>query len=344
MRTELLVVLLCVPVTLFSACSENGPVDTDGDGISDAEEGDADPDDDGLANRMDDDSDGDGIGDADEAGDADLDTAARDTDGDEIPDFLDADADADAILDADEGAEDPDGDAVPSHLDDDSDGDGLADATEAGDVDVGTPPRDSDEDGTPDFVDTDSDDDGLSDARESSETLTSPIASDSDLDGEGDLVEVVVGTDPNDAEDNPRARGDFAFLAPHDQPSVPGSDTLTYLRPSGAPLDITAVVVDDPSDAVDVSSAFGFRAVANADAVGSCSAGLMSLDYDGDGVLDTFRDVPGDGTVCFDLVAGANETVVSTGEPQLSTASIQLWLDHVTLAEEHHVYFVVPPR
>lgn len=80
---------LCGPISIL------GTADTDGDGISDADEGDTavalghgitlDQDGDGVYNFLDDDSDGDGLSDAVEGGNA------IDTDGDGIPDYLDAD-------------------------------------------------------------------------------------------------------------------------------------------------------------------------------------------------------------------------------------------------------------
>jgi len=68
------------------------------------------------------DSDGDGLTDGQEGG--------EDADGDGTPNYLDSDADGDGIEDAIEGDTDPDGDGVPSFLDLDSDNDGVSDATE----------------------------------------------------------------------------------------------------------------------------------------------------------------------------------------------------------------------
>ncbi|MFC1736561.1 hypothetical protein ACFL1X_10600, partial [Candidatus Hydrogenedentota bacterium] len=67
-------------------------VDSDGDGVEDADEGDGDPDD------------------------------------DTIPNYLDTDSDGDGFDDAVEGDADPDGDTIPNYLDDDSDGDGIPDS------------------------------------------------------------------------------------------------------------------------------------------------------------------------------------------------------------------------
>lgn len=64
-------------------------VDSDGDAICDEQEGEGDPDGDGLPNSRDTDSDGDGTPDRTEAGDGDLSTPPRDSDGDGVIDALD---------------------------------------------------------------------------------------------------------------------------------------------------------------------------------------------------------------------------------------------------------------
>jgi hypothetical protein len=74
-------------------------IDTDGDGITDEEEGTADTDNDGIPDAEDEDSDNDGIPDAEEGTD--------DTDNDGIPDYLDNDdVDGDGIPDSDDNADD----------------------------------------------------------------------------------------------------------------------------------------------------------------------------------------------------------------------------------------------
>lgn len=68
------------------------------------------------------DSDGDGISDADEG--------TLDSDGDGIPDMIDDDSDNDGISDELESNIDTDNDGIPNYLDTDSDGDGLPDSVE----------------------------------------------------------------------------------------------------------------------------------------------------------------------------------------------------------------------
>jgi hypothetical protein len=115
--------------------STNAKLDTDGDTISDADEGrdlEADTDQDKKPDYLDDDADGDGIPDAKEAGDADLATPPVDTDGDGVPDFRDRDSDDDGLPD-DEEDKDHDGQVDPgetSPTDPDTDDDGVSDLLE----------------------------------------------------------------------------------------------------------------------------------------------------------------------------------------------------------------------
>ncbi len=179
----------------FRAADDDLP-DADGDGLTDAEEGEGDTDGDGVADRRDLDADCDGIpdfteGTADSDGDGAPDHLDLDSDGDGIPDLVEAggaDSDGDGRVDDQSDAAngngwddaleasrlpdpDSDGDRVPDRLDRDSDNDGVPDRVESGyppsefDPTAANPsgPLDSDGDGDPDFLDLDSDDDGLPD-------------------------------------------------------------------------------------------------------------------------------------------------------------------------------------
>jgi len=117
--------------------------DSDGDSITDEQEGAplTDTDQDGIPDYLDSDSDNDGIPDSIEAGDTDPATWPVDSDGDGLPDFQDPDSDNDGIADGDEdlnhnGIVDP-GETDPKNAD--TDGDGVSDLIEKV---AGTDPQD----------------------------------------------------------------------------------------------------------------------------------------------------------------------------------------------------------
>ncbi|WNW02991.1 gliding motility-associated C-terminal domain-containing protein [Tenacibaculum sp. HL-MS23] len=156
------------------------------------------------------DTDGDGIVDADDIDDdndgiPDIAEGNGDTDGDGIPDSLDLDSDNDGILDVNEGGNgdlDTNGDGVIDANDGasgaDSDGDGQADAS----VDADEEP-DTDGDGVPDYQDLDSDNDGINDVIEDDniDANNDGIADGIDADGDG-IVDSADADDANFGEGN----------------------------------------------------------------------------------------------------------------------------------------------
>jgi hypothetical protein len=174
--------------------------DSDGDGLTDGDEGyllGTDP--------FDADSDDDGIPDGVEVNTLGTDPLNKDSDGDGIPDGVE-DTDGDGLSDGDEiniyGTD---------LLDTDSDDDGLSDGQEVNDY--GTHPLSPDTDGDglsdgdevnaygTDPLDTDSDDDGLTDGQEVNDHGTDPLSPDTDGDGLTDGEEVnTYGSDPLDAD------------------------------------------------------------------------------------------------------------------------------------------------
>ena len=263
------IVGVCAAVLLAVACGGDEPAavggsdDADGDTISNVDEGpqDTNTDGDSYPDYLDFDSDGDGLSDADEAGDAELSTApvdsdedgtpdfrdldsdgdniddsdelgpdfeATDSDGDGIVDHLDLDSDGDTIADKHDGIGDADGDGVSNFRDLDSDGDGISDAIEAGDDQLDTAPVDTDGDGQPNFLDLDSDGDFVPDAQEDPNGNgvvdpgeSSSTDADSDGDGTPDIVEWIAGSDPNDPTET-IPEGDFYFVLPFQGPGDNG--------------------------------------------------------------------------------------------------------------------------
>lgn len=246
-----------------------GEVDTDGDGITDADEGTGDPDEDGIPNAEDEDSDGDGIPDADEAGDDDLDTAPVDSDEDGTPDFLDTDSDDNGIPDEDDGTADLDDDGTADYADLDDDGDGIDDATEIegagadcdddGEADPtgsADDPNDCDGDGTADYHDLDSDGDTIGDVHE--------------------------GTADNDGDDF-RDRYD----SDSDNDTFPDSEEAGDDKVSTAPVDTDE---DDLPDYIDPDSdSDGVPDVDEAE----IGTDRLEVDSDGDGVSDLVEVVAG---------------------------------------------------
>ncbi|MBK7864174.1 MAG: hypothetical protein IPJ65_37380 [Archangiaceae bacterium] len=209
-------------------------IDSDGDGISDRLEGRVDTDGDGVIDALDTDADGDAISDAIERN--------VDSDGDGTPDYLDRDSDGDGLADAIERVVDSDGDGTPNYLDRDSDGDGLSDAEESAmhsspvlaDTDGdglsdqfeagAVPPRDSDGDGTPDLLDTDSDNDGIPDAQEHGDTdgdgISDSVDRDDDGDGIADAIEGMADTDGDGVPDRLDSDSDGDGVADADEGSA----------------------------------------------------------------------------------------------------------------------------
>lgn len=334
--------------------------DSDGDGISDVDEGRAesrDSDMDGQPDYLDLDSDGNGIPDATEGradfdGDgiedyADLDddddlvtdevelagflTPPQDADGDGNPNFRDPDTDNDFILDGHEFGADTDGDGLFDHEDLDTDGDALPDIDEAGDDDLSTPPIDTDLDGIPDFRDLDSDGDGVED-RDEARFGTNPRQPDSDEDGVTDLIELNAGTDPLDPASSPLSRGEYFVVV------------STCEAPNPEQLEVQLELTASTPAPVDVTVAFQPVAPEAADFFGSVvadpsGAGCAARTADGASYADAEQ---GD-TLCFVVTSRPNESVdqdegeAFRGELVLSVAGTSVEL------EREDLYYFVPP-
>lgn len=218
-------------------------LDSDANERDDEIEGLEDRDGDRVGNFADPDDDGDGIYDTDELGPNP--SVAVDTDNDGVGDIHDLDSDGDRVADAFETNADYDRDGLGNFRDLDSDGDCRGDQLEAG---AGPTPRDSDADRRYDFLDRDSDNDGVADRTEDANCdggyaapESDALRPDTDGDGVDDLVEREAGTDPNQRADNPRARGDFVFVMPYQQPSLPLHDNLDF-KPALTSVDLYVLV------------------------------------------------------------------------------------------------------
>lgn len=121
------------------------------------------------------------------------------------------------------------------------------------------------------------------------------------------------------------------------------------LLATGVPLRISAVARDDPSDEIDVTS-FIERIAPNPSAGASdrrdpsrtCAGGLSVVDSDGDTDPDVFQSILGP-TMCFDLVARANESLEPTDTYQVLRAFVEVLADGVTVLDMREIVLCVPP-
>jgi hypothetical protein len=297
------------PAALDSGIVDTGTIDwidSDGDLISDEEEGDGDSDGDGTPDYLDEDSDNDGISDRAEAGDEWVGSAPIDTDEDGTPDYLDLDSDGDGIPDAAETGDDPDaprdtdGDGTPDYLDTDTDGDGISDSEEWGD---GMLPVDTDGDGIPDYVDRDSDGDGIGDMWEAGAVGSDGTPSDSDGDGTPDYLD-----DDSDGDGIPDA----------DESDTPG--------PMAEPRDTDGdglydfADVDSDGDGLDDGSEL------------EAGTDPFDPDTDGDGASDGLEAAAGTDPIDVTSVATDYVTLLSHGPPRRQTYRFSLTVNQVDVA------------
>ncbi|HEV8324898.1 MAG TPA: hypothetical protein VG389_25005 [Myxococcota bacterium] len=129
-----------------------------------------------------------------------------------------------------------------------------------------------------------------------------------------------------------------------DAAAGPVIETAISTLVSSVPLDLSALAVDDPADAIDAVAAFVDYLVTLQTGVAPCTAGLTETDSDGNGFPDEYVDVTPGTSVCWSVVPKVNTTVMPTSEPQLFRATVEVWGDSVTLLDSRDVFFLVPPN
>lgn len=155
-----------------------------------------------------------------------------------------------------------------------------------------------------------------------------------------DLEELAVGTGAVDANNY---NTPLVFRGDNDTASNAIATAIRLLA-AGVPLDVSAVIRDDPSDAVDAADAFIGRLETQQLGTPECSSGLMQDDSNDDGHADLYKDVLPGTPVCWRLVPKSNTVVEPTDEPQLFKATIRVYGDSVALLDTRDVYFLVPPK
>jgi len=273
------------------------PVDTDGDGLPD---------------QRDVDADGDGANDIVEARDT---TKVLDADGDgQIDGFVDNDMPANGYDDNTPmptlgDLRDRDSDGIPDYRDnDDIDNDGISDSTDLDDDNDGIPDAaegdgnvDTDADGVPDSRDLDSDNDGLFDLIESGADAS---ALDGDRDGRIDSAHPVSNNGLVDAVETAVDSGivDYNGDSVADSQRNGDGDGVADFRDLDSDNDSITDVVEAGLRDPDRNGYIGVGnpPVVNPDGVAS-GAGVTPPDSDGDGVPD-YRDVDSDNDSIRDLV------------------------------------------
>jgi len=112
---------------------------------------------------------------------------------------------------------------------------------------------------------------------------------------------------------------------------------------NGLPLDINAVSVDDPADAVDAVASFVDHLQTLQLGTAQCANGLNDIDSNGDSFDDKYLQVRTGTPVCWTVVSKPNTTVPATDAPQLFRAKVKVYGDGVTQLDERDVFFLVPP-
>ncbi|MBN2529252.1 MAG: hypothetical protein JXR76_22885 [Deltaproteobacteria bacterium] len=117
-------------------------------------------------------------------------------------------------------------------------------------------------------------------------------------------------------------------------------DTFATLV-GAVPIDVSARITDDPSDAVD-ATVFIDKIIPATAPTGACEVGLPTKDTDGDGIDDTYDSIAPGHVLCFDIIAKVNETVPATDVTQYYPLKVELLANGVVPVQEQTIYFVIP--
>jgi gliding motility-associated-like protein len=257
------------------------------------------------------DHDGDGITDAndiDDDNDGILDTTetAGDFDNDGIPNWFDLDSDNDGIPDVVEGGSpDTNNDGLVDNFTD-TNNDGYDDAVAAASGNAGPPVTDADGDGHPDYLDLDSDNDGISDVVEGGSPDTNNdgmVDNFTDVDNDG-YDDVVANASGNAGPPVPDSDGD-GIADYHDLDS--DNDGIADIVEGGSPDNDGNGTVDNFTDADgdgwddNIENGNGSAGPSVPDTDNDGHPDYLDLDSDNDGIPDVMEggspDTNGDGLI-----------------------------------------------
>jgi len=136
--------------------------------------------------------------------------------------------------------------------------------------------------------------------------------------------------------------GGVPLVFPGDDAAAAGAlqDALLTLA-TETPMDVTALVVDDPGDDVDTVLAFVERTETLQLGTSSCPSGLTDIDTNADSYPDTYVGVLPGQPLCFRLILKMNLSV-SPPELELFPATLQVLRDEEAVIDAVPVTFVVP--
>ncbi len=110
----------------------------------------------------------------------------------------------------------------------------------------------------------------------------------------------------------------------------------------GVPMDVTAVLIDDPADAVD-TAVFVQRIEVVNDGSNGCPNGATVSDTNGDGFPDTFAAASPGAAVCFRLIPAPNMSIAPGAQLQQFPALLRISGDGRMSIVDTRLRFVVPP-
>ena len=297
------------------------PIDSDGDGVSDADDAfpmdpdeTADFDGDGVGDNADPDDDNDGVADVHDALPMNsMETADTDMDG--VGNNADLDDDNDGVIDAD--------DAFPLDAAEtmDSDGDGVGDNADAFPMDAAET-MDSDGDGTGDYADAfpmdaaetmDSDGDGVGDNADAF-PMDAAETMDSDGDGVGDMADAFPMDASETMDSDGDGVGDMADAFPMDAMETMDSDGDGVGDMADAfPMDAMETMDSDGDGTGDNADAFPMDAMETMDSDGDMVGdNADAFPMDATETMDSDGDMVGDNADAFPM--DATETMDSDGD------------------------------